>query len=173
MTKAILFIFSLLTLQCGLAAELFGLPLRSSTLDQMRTAVKQAGATLILESGGGRPYDIYDSRKLLSGSSRLYLGHVGEDQRLAFVEYEFVGLKRPLMLQMLSDKYGKPNTQTGKFISDQGYHWVENGVGIILRSDWQNYRTLLSYIAPEALAELKKANQIVKADEIDSNTSNY
>ncbi len=173
MTKAILFILSLLTIQCGFAAELFGLPLRSSTLDQMRTVVKQAGATLILESGEGQPYDIYDSRELLTGSIRLYLGHVGEDRRLAFVEYEFVGLKRPLVLQMLSDKYGKPDARTGKFISDPGYHWVENGIDIILRSDWQNYRTRLSYVDPVALAELKKATQVAKTDKVDSDTSNY
>ncbi len=159
----------LLAVQCGIAAELFGLPLRSSTLDQMRAAVKQAGATLILESGEGRPYDIYDSRKLLAGSSRLYLGHVGEDRRLAFVEYEFIGLSRPQMLQMLKNKYGEPVAQTGKYISDPGYHWVNNGIRILMRSDWQNYRTRLSYIAPEVLTRLKKA----RAAEINTGTANY
>lgn len=169
MIKTSLFILTLLFAPYGLAAELFGVQLQSATLDQLRAAVKQSGATLIRGAGEGQPYEIYDSKALLEASSRLYLGYVAEDRRFAFVEYEFFGLKQSAMLRKLSAKYGKPATQKGQYISDRQYQWEVNGIQILLQSDWKNYRTRLSYIDPVALADLKQASQLVTG----SAASNY
>lgn len=158
---------------CLNAAELFGVQLSSATLDQLRTVVKQAGATLISESNDEQPYDVYESGAVLAGSSRLYLGHVGGDRRFAFVEYEFIGLKRPDMLRKLSGKYGSPEVRPGKFISDNSYYWDNNGIGISLYSDWRNYHTRLIYADPVALGRLKQAQRQPALNDAESVASNY
>lgn len=173
MTKFSLFILLLVTLQCALAAELFGVQLATATLDQLRSAAKQAGARLIQESADGRPYDIYDSKALLAGSSHLYLGHVGEDRRFAFVEYEFIGLQQPDMLQKLTAKYGKPVTGKVKYLSDRSYHWVNDGIRISLQDDWQNYRTRLIYADPEAVAKMKQISHTASSEAANINSPNY
>ncbi len=173
MIKASLFILTLLIAPDALSAELFGVQLPTATLDQLRTAVKQSGATLIRESGEGRSYDIYDSKALLAESSRLYLGYTGEDRRFAFVEYEFIGLQQPGMLRKLNAKYGKAVTGKGKYFSDRSYHWVKNGIRISLQNDWQNYRTRLIYAEPEAVAKMKQLSYTASTETANVNSTNY
>ena len=151
------------------AVELFGLELASSTQKQLRDAAKKAGVILIRESDGSSWFDSYDSSNVLPGSSRLYLGFVREDQRFAFAEYEFVGFKHSQMLNRLNQKYGPGQKSRGKFISDHEYRWQQDGVQIILKTDWQNYRTRLSYVSPTALMQLKKEHMNAKITEANSN----
>lgn len=150
--------------QCAVAAELFGIQLKSSTLDQLRVAVKEAGASVILESNDTQPYDIFDSTGILPGSSRLYIGHAGQNRQTAFVEYEFPGLKQASMLELLSAKYGSPAVRKAKFVSDNRYSWEVNGIAITLWCDWQNYRTLLSYVVPEVLSQLNNVSKDAPVD---------
>ncbi|MCP4430902.1 MAG: hypothetical protein GY806_07990 [Gammaproteobacteria bacterium] len=164
MNKVSLFLIMLIVIQGVSAAELFGLQLKTSTLDQLRTAVKNAGATIIFESDEHRPYDVFDSKKILPGSSRLYIGHVGENRQTAFVEYEFPGLRQAGILEMLSSKYGNPAVRKGKFLSDKHYFWELNGVRITLWKDWENYRTLLSYALPEVMSDLQSTSQGMTID---------
>lgn len=155
------------------AAELFGVPLQSATIDQLRTAAKEAGAILISESGESQPYDIYDSEKLLTGSSRLYLGQVGENRELSFAEYEFIGLKNTRMLQLLIRKYGEPETKKGKFITDVSYRWQKNGIQISLLSDWQNYRTRLHYVNPAVMQQMADERLATGQHESAHNSESY
>lgn len=157
MLKKIPLILALLFIaQAANAAELFGLQIRSATLDQFRAAVKQAGANIIQQADRNRPYDIFDSKDLLPGSTRLYIGHAASDrQAAAFVEYEFIGLQRKAVLQMLSRKYGDPSVRNASYLSDRSYHWEVNGIRVTLWSDWQSYRTRLSYVVPEAMPALQ------------------
>jgi len=141
------------------AAELFGIPLNSANHDDLSTAAKQAGVSLIREGGKAKWFDVFDSQTVLSGSSRLYLGYVKQDRRFAFAEYEFIGLKQSQMLAKLKRKYGKPQVLAGKYLSDKRYRWQQGGIEISLTTDWPGYRTRLSYIEPRAMTSLKKERQ--------------
>ena len=136
------------------ALELFGVTLESATRDELRAAVTQAGLVLISEGGEDKWYDLYDSSDALEGSSRFYLGFVKQDQRFAFAEYEFTGLERKQVLRDLTLKYGAAEVQRGRFISDRSYRWQREGIEIELTSDWQNYRTRLTYVMPANMADL-------------------
>lgn len=136
------------------ALELFGVALEAGSRDQLREAVKEAGLVLIREGGDDDWFDVYDSSAVLPGSVHFYLGFIKQDQRFAFAEYEFTGLDTKTMLARLSARYGAPEVRGGKFISDRAFSWRRDGVEIRLASDWQNYRTRLSYVIPANLADL-------------------
>lgn len=154
--KVLLGVFSVLGIPAqGMALELFGVELESASRDQLREAVKQAGLVLIREGGDEEWFDVYDSSAVMAGSSRLYLGFVKQDQRFAFAEYEFNGLDPGPVLRNLTRKYGAADTRKGRFASDTSYRWQLDGVQIRLRSDWQNYKTRLSYVIPANLASLR------------------
>ena len=137
------------------AVELFGIQLNAANHDSLSSAAKQAGVKLIREGGESKWFDVFDSQEALPESSRFYLGYVKQDRRFAFAEYEFAGLNRPLILKKLSRKYGQPEIIKGQFISDQTYRWFDNGIEVLLRSDWQNYLTRLSYVDPPAMQALR------------------
>lgn len=151
-----IFLFFLCSGLCGptAALELFGVTLESATRDELRAAVTQAGLVLTSEGGEDRWYDLYDSSAALEGSSRFYLGFVKQDQRFAFAEYEFPGLQRKQLLRDLMLKYGAPEIQGGRFLSDRSYRWLRDGIEIELTGDWQNYKTRLIYLMPANMADL-------------------
>lgn len=128
---------------------------------------------LISEGGEDKWFDAFDSREVLAGSSRLYLGYVKQDRRFAFAEYEFIGLRQPLMLKKLRQKYGEPELIKARFISDQSYRWLDNGTEILLRSDWQNYRTRLSYVNPTAMLALREERLAADSKQEDNELSFY
>ncbi len=140
----------------AIALELFGVSLESTNRDELREAAKQAGLALIREGGEDNWFDLYDSSTVLPGSKRFYLGFVKQDQRFAFAEYEFSGLKTNRMLGELTRKYGAAEVRRGRFVSDRSYHWQRDGIQIDLVSDWSQYKTRLSYTHPANLADLLK-----------------
>jgi len=73
------------------------------------------------------------------------------------------------MLNRLNQKYGPGHKSRGKFYSDHEYRWQQDGVQIILKTDWHNYRTHLSYVSPTALMQLKKEHMTAKITEANSN----
>ena len=153
--KSILTLLLAFTLAPHAAAlELFGVQLASSSRDELRDAVRNAGLVLIREGGEENWFDLYDSSAVLAGSRRFYLGFVKQDQRFAFAEYEFIGLQHKRILQNLTRKYGPAEVQGGRFASDHRYRWRQDGIRIELSSDWQNYRTRLIYTDPENMAAL-------------------
>ena len=137
------------------ALELFGVELESTSRDELRNAVKQAGVVLIREGGEDEWFDVYDSSSVLDGSSRLYLGFVKQNQQFAFAEYEFNGVNPSPVLRNLTGKYGAAKVRRGRFMSDKIYRWQLDGVEIRLSSDWQNYKVRLSYVIPANLASLQ------------------
>ncbi len=148
-----------------MALELFGVTLESTTRDELREAVKQAGIELVREGGEDQVFDVYDSSAVMPGSSHLFLGFEPDNQGFAFVEYEFIGLDTRRLLADLSGKYGDPEVDQGRFLSDHGYRWQRDGIQIHLRVDWSNYRTRLSYVDPAALAALRAGASVVAEGE--------
>ena len=138
------------------AFDLFGVNLIETSRNDMRRAVEGAGLVLIRKDDT-LDFDEYDSSLAFKGASRLYLGFTEQGARFAFAEYEIVGFRYTRLKQNLQQKYGLPKISTGKYISDKTFYWSQEGIEITLSTDWQNYATRLSYIAPEALAELRKA----------------
>lgn len=136
------------------ALELFGVALESASRDEIRAATTAAGLVLEREGGEDNWYDVYDSSTALAGSSRFYLGFVKKDQRFAFAEYEFRGLRQKQLLHNLKLKYGKAKVRRGRFVSDRSYHWQSDGIRIELSTDWQNYRTRLTYLNPQNMSAL-------------------
>ncbi len=148
------------------ALELFGVELETSARDQLRDAARNAGLVLIREGGEDNWFDLYDSSAVLAGSVRFYLGFVKQDQRFAFAEYEFIGLQQKRLLQNLTRKYGPPEVEGGRFVSDRRYRWRRDGIDIELGSDWHNYRTRLIYTEPRNMAALlaERSGRKVAAD---------
>ena len=141
------------------ALELFGKDLSATTRDEFRVAVKQSGAKLLSEAGKDAFFDVYEGGALLHNATRLYLGFVKQNNRFAFVEYEFTGLQQPAMLVRLKQKYGEPDKQAATFISDFRYRWQVDGIQIELYQDWSNYKTRLSYTHKPALQQLRAEQQ--------------
>lgn len=158
---------------CALGAELFGVALQSATLEQLRDAAKGSGAKLIRKGDENEWFEVYDSRELLPGSSKLYLGYVKESRQLAFVEYEFIGLQQPEILRSLRLKYGSGITEKGKYISDSSHRWQHEGTEISLGADWQNYRTRLSYVNPQVLQDLHKERASAMVEKMATKRSLY
>ncbi len=163
----------LLVSQSVTAVELFGIQLNAANHDELSRAAKQAGVKLIREGGETKWFDVFDSQEALAESSHFYLGYVKQDRRFAFAEYEFAGLSRPLILKKLSQKYGQPEMIKGQFISDQAYRWIDSGIEILLRPDWQNYRTRLSYVAPAAMQALREEQLAYELKQQDNQLSAY
>ncbi|MDH3761914.1 MAG: hypothetical protein OEU50_13105 [Gammaproteobacteria bacterium] len=136
------------------ALELFGVALESASRDELRAATAQAGLLLVREGGEDNWYDVYDSSSALAGSTRFYLGFVKKNQRFAFAEYEFRGFSHKQLLRQLTLKYGKAEVEGGRFVSDHRYRWQRDGIQIELNSDWQRYRTRLTYLIPQNMSDL-------------------
>ncbi len=156
---AIILIFNFQALN---AAKLFGVDLASATKTSLRQAAKNAGARLKREAGEFEFYDEYFSADILKGSDKLFFGFSKETEKFAFAEYEFKGLNNEVMLRKLTSKYGKPQKIKQKFISDEIYRWNDGGVEISYYKDWHQYKTRVTYIIPELLAQLKVAQKRVK-----------
>ena len=152
----LVYILILLAIYPVHAAELFGVALESSSRDQLRAAVKNAGVRLVREAGADAFFDIYQSDRLLHGSKQLFLGFVKQDNRFAFAEYEFAGLRQPEMVRRLTQKYGKPGQAAGRYMTDRAYNWQSGAITISLYPDWKAYKTRLVYFHPERLVQLQK-----------------
>ncbi|MCP4388073.1 MAG: hypothetical protein GY802_07245 [Gammaproteobacteria bacterium] len=157
MNKGLRLLFVLLLLVVSVptpALELFGVVLETSSRDELRAATRDAGLVLLREGGEDNWFDVYDSSTVLGGSTRFYLGFVKQDLRFAFAEYEFRGLNRKQLLHHLKRKYGKAEVRGGRYVSDRSYHWQRDGIRIELSSDWQNYKTRLTYLIPQNMSDL-------------------
>ncbi len=146
----------LLPINSAVAFELLGIDVINTRKDAFRQALKATGVELISEAGEDQFFDSYSSQNLLPGSKRLYLGFVKKDDRFAFAEYEFMGLQQSLLLNKLTEKYGRYREHKGRFLSDFEYLWSQNGINISLMTDWDQYRTRLIYAHPEALTALQQ-----------------
>jgi hypothetical protein len=168
MYRLIILTFVLFSGSLNAAITLFGQDLNRANRDEMRSAVRKAGAVLIKEAGKDGYFDEYGSGKILKGSSKLYLGYVKKSNSLAFVEYQFNGLNHPELIQKLTKKYGKPKTTRAKFQSDRRYQWTLDGVKVLIYQDWALYKTRLIYFLPQNLTTLRQEYQQSKASPPDS-----
>lgn len=138
--------------------ELYGEKLQNTTKEQLEAALTEAGATeKTAEGETSAVYKSYDSAQLLIGSKTLHVGFNQENNKFAFLEYEILPHYHERVLSALTEQYGEPQSQRGKFITDQTYNWGKDGITIQLYRDFFAYRSRLVYAAPQQMAALQNA----------------
>lgn len=145
---------SILSFPC-VAVELFGVPLAQANKGNLGMAARAAGAKL-MDTGRPEIYEVFESTEVLIESERLYLGFDAQDNGFAFAEYHISSLSHRRMLDKLKRKYGEPNEQKGKFISDQLYRWEVNGISISYQRQFGCRCSALRYTVPAKLGIVKK-----------------
>ncbi len=147
--------------------SLYGINLEEANAQQLRLAVKQAGARIISEGGADKWFDEYKSEKLLDGSMVLYLGFSKQNQQFAFLEYEIKPTAKDQVFQKMVYKYGQPQIIGGQFISDTQYQWQKGSITINWYYDFFNHVYRLIYSKADTLNALinKRNNWLKKQQE--------
>ncbi|MDX8387725.1 MAG: SEL1-like repeat protein [Ghiorsea sp.] len=132
--------------------ELFGINLAWAMRDNMRYALKQAGAQITREDKQYY-YDTYDSSSLLAGSEELSLGYVIASDALVEAEYKFPASTHEggvdAVKVMVSSKYGEPTSvQVNDKTSELTYTWKVGVIDITLRRTWPSATVFLSFVHP-------------------------
>ncbi|MEM6986439.1 MAG: hypothetical protein AAF499_07845 [Pseudomonadota bacterium] len=166
--KHLLLLVLLLFGSAANAAELFGVPLASADKGNLGFAVQRAGATL-MQTERNQVYEVFDSRKVLDASFKLYLGFDVQNGKFGFAEYHLYRLAHGAMLKRLTDKYGDPAVDGGEFLTDQRYRWQVNGIDISLQKTHGCMCSRLVYSEPETHKIVKQQHAQVqqqRADEV-------
>jgi hypothetical protein len=142
-----------------LRLELFGIPLKSATRDQLRQAFKLNGMHALREDKT-HWIDSYDARGVLDGSSEFIAGYVDATDKFAFAVYTFSGNKDTKLvgkvIHMVSMKYGHPSSKSGDY--DHGpvrAEWdLGQGMAIMVCRGWPDTTTSLIYRDASAFKEM-------------------
>jgi len=140
--------------------ELFGVPLKSATRDQLRQTFKQNGMVVIREDKNNW-VDAYDTREVLEGSSEFIAGYVDATDRFAFAAYLFFAFRDTQLvgkvISMVSVKYGPPTSRSGNY--DTGpvrAEWdMGQGMGIMVCRGWPDTTTALIYRDAAAYRQMR------------------
>lgn len=137
--------------------KLFGINIYGATRDEMRSAIKAAGARPLREKYNYYA-DKYNSRSVMSGSSDMFVFYSLESDvnnygssgdYLAQVRYEFPTSSKwyiDEIKDVLSQKYGYPDNSYGSSnLGEVTHYWYKDGVTIKLERGWPNLNLLLSY----------------------------
>lgn len=136
---------------------LFGIKLYGATRDEMRSAIKAAGARPLREEYNYYA-DKYNSRSVMPGSSEMLVfyslksdgnNYGSSGDYLAQVRYEFPTSSKwyiDEIKDVLSQKYGNPDSSYGSSnLGKVTHYWYKDGVTIKLERGWPNLNLLLSY----------------------------
>lgn len=148
------------------AVELFGVPLASADKGNLGLAARAAGAKL-QDSGQPEVFEVFDSTEALKESFRLFLGFDAQDNQFAFAEYHIYPMSHRHMLAKLKRKYGEPQEQKGKFISDQHYSWRQNGIEISYQRQWGCKCSELRYSKADKVEVIKRQHAQVQKQRLD------
>lgn len=146
--------------QKGQQLELFGVPLKSATRDQLRQAFKQNGMLVIREDKNNW-VDAYDARKVLEGSSEFIAGYVDATDRFAFAAYIFFAFKDTQLvgkvIDMVSLTYGAPTSQSGSYnMGPVSAEWdMGQGMGVMVCRGWPDTTTALIYRDAAAYRQMR------------------
>lgn len=148
--------------------ELFGVPLKGATRDQLREALKRNGMRATREDD--RYWlDFYDATDVLEGASEFYAGYVSATGRFAFAQYEFPAFMDTRMVErvvnMVSTKYGAPSSVKGRYGLGEVQAWwnLEGGMEIEVSRGWPDTTTYLTFIDTAADAEMRSEIDAEKA----------
>jgi len=138
--------------------ELFGVPLKGATRDQLRQAFRQNGMQPISESNYA---DVYDPRNVLEGASKLEVGFVKATDQFAIAAYTFSAFMDTQLIRkvinMVSTKYGRPSSQSGDYaLGPVKALWnMGQDMKIEVSRGWPDTTTFLYYIDNAAFNKMK------------------
>lgn len=160
-----LFFCCAFSMEATVAAQLLGVELKGATRQELHAAINnkllEVGALkrgeVVAKKNNDPWFDAYPSEKIMPGSHRLYVGYVKDTQTFAFAEYEFLGNVLDRWSAKLTQKYGQPQKQEGKYWDHQDkFLWMSEGVAITLYFDWVNQKTRIEYKDEEAMAIMQE-----------------
>lgn len=143
-----------------LQLELFGIPLKSATRDNLRQAFKRHGL-LVIREDDKHWIDAYDARGVLTGASVFIAGYVDATNRFAFAAYTFTDHKDTQLVsrvvELVSMKYGRPSAQSGDYeLGPVSAEWdMGQGMGIMVCRGWPDSTTALIYRDATAYKEMR------------------
>jgi hypothetical protein len=148
--------------------ELFGVPLKGATRNQLREALKRHGMRATREDD--RYWlDFYDATDVLEGASEFCAGYVSATGRFDFAQYEFPAFMDTRMVErvvkMVSTKYGAPPSIKGRYgLGEVLASWnLEGGMEIEVSRGWPDTTTYLTFIDTAADAEMRSEIDAEKA----------
>ncbi|WP_298940589.1 lipoprotein [uncultured Psychromonas sp.] len=157
--------------------KLFGIHTYGATRDEMRSAIKSAGATVIREKYSYFA-DTYNSRQVMPGSYEMLAFYSQESDGndygssgdyLAQIQYKFRSSSKwyiDEIRDILSQKYGYPDSSYGSaHLGEVTHYWYKNGVTIKLERGWPNLDLLLSYNVSDFKSKMDSEIEAVKKRE--------
>ncbi|WP_156506216.1 MULTISPECIES: lipoprotein [unclassified Oleiphilus] len=161
--------------------KLFGIHLYGATRDEMRSAIKEAGARPTREKYSYFA-DNYNSRNIMPGSTEMLVFYSQESDGndygssgdyLAQIQYKFPSSNKwyiDEIKDLLSQKYGYPDNSYGSSnLGEVTHYWYKDGVTIKLERGWPNLNLWLSYNVSDfkykmdaEIAAVKKAKKMKK-----------
>ncbi len=161
MRKYLVLIFLALNSAFACAAELtlFDIPLRTSSREEIRDAITQAGGKL---KNSSRDSEKYDARAIgMPGATELEVVYL--EDKMVMAQYSItVDIKEEERIRkMLVAKYGQPQGRDdfdGQYISDGKYRWnFDHSMELVFTKDFfSSAPKFLSYVNKREVARLGK-----------------
>jgi hypothetical protein len=143
--------------------ELFGVPLKSASRDQLRHVFKQNGMQAIRED---RKHWIDSYQGVSEGAPEFIAGYVEATDKFAFAVYTLSGDTKLVasVINMVSIKYGLPTSQSGRY--DSGpvrAEWhLSQGMEIMVCRGWPDTTTSLIYRDASAFRQMIEEMETVE-----------
>jgi hypothetical protein len=156
--------------------ELFGVPVKGASREQLRQVLKKNGLRATREDA--RYWvDSYDAHDVLEGASTFESGYVSATGKFAFAQYTFsVFMDTELVgkvIRMVAAKYGPPSSRSGNYgLGPVTARWnMGQGMEIEVSRGWPDTSTFLLFKDVAAFGQMqdeinaeKKAQEREKAD---------
>lgn len=140
--------------------ELFGLPLKGASREQLRQALKQNGMRAKREENNYW-IDLYDPKGVLDGATRFSVGYVSRTGQFAFAEYSFeafmdTGLVEKV-INLVASKYGRPTSLKGNYgLGSVNAKWIMGqGMQIEVSRGWPDTTTFMRFIDSNAYQQMQ------------------
>jgi hypothetical protein len=144
--------------------ELFGVSLKNTTRDQLRTVLKSNGLQAVRED---KQYwvDTYNASGVLEGASEFLIGYVSATDKFAYAQYKFPAFMNEQMvakvINMVATKYGKPSSMSGNIsLGPVTAKWqMSQAMSIEVSRGWPDTTTYLKFIDLSAYKVLQAESE--------------
>ena len=150
--------------------ELFGVPLKDATRDQLRQVFKRNGMQVTREDDR-HWIDAYETQAESGGSAEFLAGYVDATDRFAFAAYTFSGFMDTQLvarvIYLVSMKYGRPSSQSGNYdLGPVRAEWdMGQGMGIMVYRGWPDTTTSLIYRDAAAYQQMRAEMETVENEQ--------
>jgi TPR repeat protein len=140
------------------STRLFDQALLCASKETLRAATKKAGANPTRENDGYW-YDLYDSSRVLEGTSKLQIAY--SEGKFAKAIYTFnSGMDTHKVVEvrdLVASKYGYPTSSEGSpSVGEVKYTWeLKDGMKLTVNRGWPDATVYLSYIHPTNFAAME------------------